>query len=99
MEASTALAAKKVVGDPFDEKTEQGPQVDSDQMHSILDYIRQGKEAGAQLHTGAHPPALACAHQAAPCDLLSCPDAAPFCMTTTQLLDADLDVEPAAAMN
>lgn len=54
VEASTKLAAKKVVGDPFDDKTEQGPQVDSDQMHSILNYIKLGKEQGAQLHTGAH---------------------------------------------
>ena len=53
VKASTELAAKKVVGDPFDEQTEQGPQVDGDQMKSILNYIKLGKEQGARLNTGA----------------------------------------------
>ena len=56
--ASVELAKKRVVGDPFDEKTQQGPQVDRDQFESILGYIKQGSDQGATLSTGAAPPVL-----------------------------------------
>lgn len=45
-------AQKRVVGDPFAEGTEQGPQVDEAQMKKILGYIESGQQQGAQLLTG-----------------------------------------------
>ncbi|GLT98513.1 hypothetical protein SLE2022_160150 [Rubroshorea leprosula] len=41
-----------VVGDPFDPKVCQGPQVDKKQFEKILYYIEQGKREGATLLTG-----------------------------------------------
>ncbi|VDM72246.1 unnamed protein product, partial [Strongylus vulgaris] len=49
---SKALAEKRVLGDPFDLKTEQGPQIDQDQMKTIERYVNIGKKEGAQLVTG-----------------------------------------------
>ncbi|EYB84119.1 hypothetical protein Y032_0323g2511 [Ancylostoma ceylanicum] len=49
---SKALAEKRVLGDPFDLKTEQGPQVDNDQLQTIIKYVECGKKEGAQLITG-----------------------------------------------
>ena len=40
------------MGDPFDRKTEQGPQVDQEQMEKILGYIDSGKKEGAKLLAG-----------------------------------------------
>ena len=40
------------VGDPFDPKTEQGPQIDKAQFQKILSYIEKGKEQGARCVTG-----------------------------------------------
>jgi aldehyde dehydrogenase (NAD+) len=40
------------LGDPFDPKTTQGPQVDADQFNKILSYIDKGKSEGAQCLTG-----------------------------------------------
>jgi len=52
---SAERASKRVVGNPFDPKTEQGPQVDKEQYDRILDYIRIGKEEGARLVCGGKP--------------------------------------------
>lgn len=41
-----------MVGDPFDPKTEQGPQVDHSQMENILRYIEIGIKEGARLVAG-----------------------------------------------
>ncbi|KAL5079680.1 hypothetical protein RYX36_008101 [Vicia faba] len=41
-----------IVGDPFDPKVQQGPQVDKKQFEKILSYIEQGKKEGATLLTG-----------------------------------------------
>ncbi|XP_035217052.1 retinal dehydrogenase 1-like isoform X2 [Stegodyphus dumicola] len=49
---SVALAQKRVVGDPFDEKTTQGPQIDDEQFNKILDLIESGKKEGAKLECG-----------------------------------------------
>jgi len=49
---SKELAATRVVGDPFDEKTVQGPQVDEEQFKKILSLIESGKKEGARLQTG-----------------------------------------------
>ena len=47
-----ARAEKRKVGDPFDEKTEQGPQISKDQFDKILDYVKKGQEEGAKLEYG-----------------------------------------------
>jgi len=52
VERSIERARKRVVGDPFDANTEQGPQVDGEQMHKILDLIRAGKQEGAVCGVG-----------------------------------------------
>jgi aldehyde dehydrogenase (NAD+) len=52
VERSVERAKKIKVGDPFDAKTEQGPQVDGEQMNKILDLINSGKKQGAKLLTG-----------------------------------------------
>uniref|UniRef100_A0A2N9FXV7 Aldehyde dehydrogenase domain-containing protein n=1 Tax=Fagus sylvatica TaxID=28930 RepID=A0A2N9FXV7_FAGSY len=43
------------VGDPFDPKVRQGPQVDKKQFDRILSYIEHGKREGATLLTGGKP--------------------------------------------
>jgi aldehyde dehydrogenase (NAD+) len=45
-------AAQNVVGDPFDEKTFQGPQVSQLQFDRIMGYIKAGKEEGATIEIG-----------------------------------------------
>lgn len=52
MERSVEKAKKRVVGDPFDLKTEHGPQVDDKQFQKILGYIGSGKREGAKLMCG-----------------------------------------------
>lgn len=42
------------MGNPFDPKTEQGPQIDQKQMHKILNLIKAGIHDGAKLLTGGH---------------------------------------------
>ncbi|KAJ4846392.1 Aldehyde dehydrogenase 2 member C4 [Turnera subulata] len=44
-----------VVGDPFDPKVCQGPQVDKTQYDKILSYIEHGKREGATMVTGGKP--------------------------------------------
>ncbi|XP_078176775.1 aldehyde dehydrogenase family 2 member C4-like isoform X1 [Carex rostrata] len=44
-----------VVGDPFDPRVQQGPQVDKAQYEKILQYIEHGKREGATLLTGGKP--------------------------------------------
>ncbi|XP_050716169.1 aldehyde dehydrogenase, mitochondrial-like isoform X2 [Eriocheir sinensis] len=46
------LAKERIVGCPFDEKTQQGPQVSQQQMERILGYIEKGKAEGARLECG-----------------------------------------------
>ena len=43
---AVARAEKKKVGDPFDESTEQGPQISRGQFEKILDYVKKGEEEG-----------------------------------------------------
>ncbi len=43
---------KTKVGDPFDPKTTQGPQVSQEQFDKIMEYINAGKQSGATLATG-----------------------------------------------
>ncbi|KAJ4150335.1 hypothetical protein LMH87_011087 [Akanthomyces muscarius] len=52
LEAFKKRAAANAVGDPFDEKTFQGPQVSKLQYDRIMSYIQSGKEEGAKIETG-----------------------------------------------
>ncbi|XP_059479614.1 aldehyde dehydrogenase, mitochondrial [Neocloeon triangulifer] len=52
VEKSAARAKKRIVGNPFDPKTEQGPQVDEEQLTKILGLIEAGKKEGARLVAG-----------------------------------------------
>jgi aldehyde dehydrogenase (NAD+) len=52
VEKSAARAEKRVVGDPFDPKTEQGPQVDQAQFERVMGYIDSGLSEGATLACG-----------------------------------------------
>jgi aldehyde dehydrogenase (NAD+) len=52
VERSVARAKKRTVGDPFDAKTEQGPQVDNDQFDKVMSYVEAGKQDGARLMCG-----------------------------------------------
>ncbi|XP_038048256.1 retinal dehydrogenase 2-like [Patiria miniata] len=49
---SKERAEKRVVGDPYDVKTEGGPQIDQDQLDKILELIESGKKEGAKLMCG-----------------------------------------------
>lgn len=52
VERSVERAKSKVVGNPFDPQTEQGPQIDEEQFQKILKYISSGKREGAKLLCG-----------------------------------------------
>src|SRR5579871_5478442 len=49
VEKSATRAHKRVVGDPFDPMTEQGPQVDQAQFDKVMGYIESGQNEGATL--------------------------------------------------
>ncbi|KAK8788090.1 hypothetical protein V5799_022133 [Amblyomma americanum] len=49
---SVELAKNRVVGDPFDERSAQGAQIDATQMERILGYINLGQKEGAKLQCG-----------------------------------------------
>jgi aldehyde dehydrogenase (NAD+) len=52
VEKSGVRAQNRTVGDPFDPKTEQGPQVDNAQFEKVMDYIGSGRNEGAKLVCG-----------------------------------------------
>jgi aldehyde dehydrogenase (NAD+) len=54
VEKSVARAKNRTVGDPFDPKTEQGPQVDGVQFEKVMGYIEAGKSEGASLVAGGN---------------------------------------------
>ncbi|MFQ5430863.1 MAG: aldehyde dehydrogenase family protein, partial [Phycisphaerae bacterium] len=47
-------AKQRRVGDPFDPKTQQGPQVSQEQYDRVMGYIGAGKEQGAKLLCGGN---------------------------------------------
>lgn len=51
---SVEKAKNRLVGDPFDSKTEQGPQVDKDQFDRVMSYIEAGMREGANMMCGGH---------------------------------------------
>ncbi|XP_010926163.1 aldehyde dehydrogenase family 2 member C4 [Elaeis guineensis] len=55
MKKAAENAKKWVVGDPFDPRVHQGPQVDKEQFEKVLKYIEHGKREGATLLTGGRP--------------------------------------------
>src|SRR6516162_3558210 len=54
VEKSVARAKRRRVGDPFDPRTEQGPQVDQAQFDKIMGYIETGASEGAHLLAGGN---------------------------------------------
>lgn len=52
VEKSVVRAGKRIVGDPFDPRTELGPLVDQSQFDKILSYIDSGRNQGALLACG-----------------------------------------------
>ncbi|XP_057983196.1 benzaldehyde dehydrogenase, mitochondrial-like [Malania oleifera] len=52
VEKAKQRALKRVVGDPFKQGVEQGPQIDSSQFNKIIKFIRSGIESGATLESG-----------------------------------------------
>jgi aldehyde dehydrogenase (NAD+) len=54
VERSVERAKKRTVGDPFDSKTEQGPQIDETQLNKILGLIKEGTKQGAKLVHGGN---------------------------------------------
>ena len=49
---SIERAKKRKVGNPYDDDTDQGPQVDKDQFDKIMGLIESGKQEGAKLECG-----------------------------------------------
>ncbi len=45
-------AEDRIVGDPFSDKTEQGPQVSEEQFNRVMGYIESGKKEGADMRCG-----------------------------------------------
>jgi aldehyde dehydrogenase (NAD+) len=54
VERSIARASKRVIGDPFDSKTESGPLIDQAQFDKVMGYIESGCSAGATLACGGN---------------------------------------------
>lgn len=54
VEKSVTRAKRRIVGDPFDPVTEQGPQIDNVQFEKVMSYIHSGKREGAELLTGGN---------------------------------------------
>lgn len=49
---SVEAARQRIVGDPFDPNTQQGPQVDQEQFNRVMSYIEAGQREGAQMLYG-----------------------------------------------
>jgi aldehyde dehydrogenase (NAD+) len=52
IEKSIARANKRVVGDPFDPRTELGPLIDRTQFDRVMEYVESGRSQGAALACG-----------------------------------------------
>ncbi|KAL1425609.1 hypothetical protein MTO96_019036 [Rhipicephalus appendiculatus] len=50
--ASVTMAKARVLGDPFESTTNQGPQISKEQMERVLSLVEAGKREGARLHCG-----------------------------------------------
>jgi len=49
---SVALAQQRIVGNPFDSNTQQGPQISKQQFNRVMKYIQSGKAQGAKMECG-----------------------------------------------
>lgn len=49
---SVEKAKQRIVGDPFDQQTQQGPQVSQAQFDKVMHYVETGMREGAQLMCG-----------------------------------------------
>ncbi len=56
IDLAKAQLAKLTLGDPFDPKTRLGPLVSAHQRDSVLGYVEQGKQEGAELIAGGDRP-------------------------------------------
>lgn len=54
VERVVARARQRVLGNPFDGETTQGPQVDKTQFDKIMGYIESGQQDGAECVVGGH---------------------------------------------
>ena len=54
LEKTVTRARKRVVGDPLDPATEQGPQVDQAQFDNVMQYVESGQSEGATLACGGN---------------------------------------------
>ena len=54
VEKLTGIAKSRRVGDPFDMKTHQGPQVSREQFDRVMGYIEKGNKEGAKRVTGGN---------------------------------------------
>jgi aldehyde dehydrogenase (NAD+) len=52
VERLAAKAKGRIIGDPLNPKTQQGPQVSQEQLEKILHYVQVGEKEGARLITG-----------------------------------------------
>jgi len=52
IEKAKALAVKRTVGDPYLAETQQGPQIDQDQLNKIKELVASGQKEGATLVCG-----------------------------------------------
>jgi aldehyde dehydrogenase (NAD+) len=52
VDKSVARASKRIVGDPFDQRTELGPLIDQAQLDKVMGYIESGRAGGATLACG-----------------------------------------------
>jgi acyl-CoA reductase-like NAD-dependent aldehyde dehydrogenase len=57
VDLAKAQLARLVVGDPFDPKTKLGPLASASQRETVLRYIEQGRQEGAELVAGGARPA------------------------------------------
>ena len=51
---SVEQAKQRILGDPFDKNTTQGPQVDQTQFDKVMSYIESGQREGAELLCGGN---------------------------------------------
>jgi acyl-CoA reductase-like NAD-dependent aldehyde dehydrogenase len=74
VEKSGTRARNRTVGNPFDPKTEQGPQVDQAQFDKVMGYIDSGRNEGPSWYAAATASEIVAISFSPPC--------LPMCRTT-----------------
>ncbi|CAH2071546.1 unnamed protein product, partial [Iphiclides podalirius] len=54
VQGAVKFVKERIVGNPTDSSTQQGPQIDGEMMNKVLGYIEKGKKEGAKLLTGGN---------------------------------------------